>query len=347
VNAPPFPRTEADLAAWHVYADWLLEQRDPRGPLIALDLSLPSVIDDATLSRYRREARAVTRRYAALRKRATTLEWRLGHVRAIAVHYNAAADELLSALARPELALLEAASIAIDDAALSSPRWLALLGALPPSCRRVDLFGSVADVGRLIDSLPPSIDTLGVWSRRPERFVTDRLRELVVFEALFVNEDPGALLSALARTRTVRLRASNVPAWAANHDRIVAGRPGDAAIVAVSSGAIESLPPLYAVGEGALFPVRVLLGRTRPEYYGVFPRPETILDRIVAITRRPDGRYVVRPPDAGYLRDQVGLVLDGAPLPPKRWTPLSDGARLTAFGADWTFVEDVARLNAR
>jgi hypothetical protein len=347
---PAYPRSEADLEAWHVYADWLLEARDPRGPLIALDLSLPSQPSSVARDRLRRAAQRLKRVHREIRNDAD-LAWCLGHVRTMRVRLDADPAAVARALADPTMQLLEEILLDIPVEQLisdESNEWRALLGALPASCRTVgvDVSESRSDAARLLDALPPWVTTVAVLRGRPELFVSDRLAEVDARCPLATVDQLGALLTALASTTSVRVRVASLPAAPDVHARIVVGRPGDALFVAARPPRVMTLPRLTLLAmqeEHGLLAIRTILGRALPERRTVmslvapgaigYGMPE------VNLTRAPDGRYRVRSRDyRGFLR----LALNGTPLPSNAWMPLTDGDRLSVAGVDWTFRVEVA-----
>jgi len=345
---PPFPHSEAELEPWHVYADWLLEARDPRGPLVALDLSMPADPSATARDRLRRAAQRLKRIRREIR-RDVELGWCLGHVRTMRVGYAAAPDALARALGDPTMQLLEEVTLSAPVADLLTPEWAACLRALPPSCRvvAVGMSDSAGEAMRLVDALPPSVTTIAVAIARPELFVSDRLAEVDVRCPFDDLEQLARLLAALRSTTRVRVRVASMPASPSVHPRIVVGRPGDAAFFADSPPRVMTLPRLSLLTlqeEHGLLPIRTLLARALPERRTVtsmMPRgaigygmPE------VNLTRAPDGRTRIRSRD---YRGWLGLTLNGAPLPTSGWALLSDGDRLAVGGVAWTFVEDVAR----
>jgi hypothetical protein len=176
---------------------------------LATELSLPERPDDAP--------------YRALK---ASLRWRLGHVETASLHLRSAPEAMAAALSTPRFHRLEALHVYPLASDFPSSTWAGLLGAV--RCAELGVFGDLNDAvaARLLEVLPPSVDRLIVSDHRPERLVSDRLRELDVGDALPQIAKPERLLAAVADTRSVLIRATVLPEWAIGHGRFVVGGRG-------------------------------------------------------------------------------------------------------------------------
>jgi hypothetical protein len=333
MNPPPWPARESDLDAWHVYADWMNERGDLRGPIVALELSLPARPSAAARDEFRRRAQRLKRIHRTLRG-AVELAWSLGHVRELAIRDGTVADGVRAALADPSMALVEEVSFTDGTIDFADERHRALFHALPSSCVRVVAPGAFRprEAAWLLERLPPSVTTLAVTGGRPELLVSDRLSVLEVRCPLDGLVAVGRLIAALESTRTVRVHVTRLPAAVERPPRIRVGHAGDAALAA-PGGRVVVLrrPSLRTIQtEHGLVPIRALLSRALPERHRLtslegqrafgFGTPNVVL------TRGGDGRW--------SMSGRDGVV------------SIHDGYRLLADGVEWTFVEDVAMLDA-
>jgi hypothetical protein len=144
VDVPAFPATEADLAEWAVYADWLLMRGDQRGELITYELSLPAVVTREQRAEFHTHAQRVCRQRDRVK-----LGFCLGHIRTIDVlrmRVKMGGDDGPD---RGTLAnvtdLLAGDAARVECLALAwwpgkHPHHIRrLLAALPKSCRRLEL----------------------------------------------------------------------------------------------------------------------------------------------------------------------------------------------------------------
>lgn len=224
---PPFPRTSADLPAWHVYADLLLSRGERLGELLAIDLALPRTPPRGQLESFHGLARRVCHG-----SRWLEVGWCLGHARMLSVRREFAQhaidwipDGALAVtrdfLRSPQGRTIERFHTFLPHATLrSDPWWPRVMAALPPTCEELILGlpdavdWSTAD--ELFALLPATVRTLGLWRPRaghgeawPHLFVDDRLECLDLTWWRPTHEGLDALFGALRRSRTVKLRLSS------------------------------------------------------------------------------------------------------------------------------------------
>ncbi len=152
-----------DVGAWAVYGDWLAQQGDPRGELVALQLS-------AETSRNSSARREAARDYLAdhgpellhpLGKYfpsagTGSLEWRRGFVRTLALGDRSDLPRLLGeVLVHPAFAFVESIALAEHDCTVATAAVEILAAYAPRTLRELSLAGQFEDLGPLLAALPP------------------------------------------------------------------------------------------------------------------------------------------------------------------------------------------------
>lgn len=144
MDVPAFPQTEAELADWAVYADWLLTRGDRRGELITYELQLPPVLERAQRAEFHAHAQQVCRQ----QRERVKFGFCLGHIRTIdlqRMRVKMGGDEGPDRGTLANVTDLLAGDARIERLTLAwrpgqHPHHLRrLLAALPTSCRRVEV----------------------------------------------------------------------------------------------------------------------------------------------------------------------------------------------------------------
>ncbi len=253
------PATEAELAAWSVYADHLMTLGDPRGEAMALELALPAEVPRPALARWHALAKP---RYG--RGGATPIGWCLGHARTLAIpgaapilghrHVGPTLGALAHAadvLARPQGRLVEELAIEYEPGEHGAA-WRRLFAALPRTCTRVVLgmpaSAHTAELAELVALLPAHVRALALARRLGPRGsntlvpVTARFDLVDLSRAFLDARQLEALLTRLEVTPGVRVRVANLGAALLGAPRCTLGAPGDAAIIDVAARQAIALP---------------------------------------------------------------------------------------------------------
>jgi len=339
-----FPRDDAELADWSVYADQLLSEGDPLGELIAQDLATPARPSEDELKRFA----VMTQRCWRARK---TLDagWALGLVRELSawgtgrlrITGTTPIDD--GTLARlhdlfrsPALARLERIEIATWWEG-KPPLLRRALAALPASCAAVWITGRALDRPEtMLDLLPAHVTRLAVLTRlldNAARLVDDRFEEieLVRIEARHLPLFERAL-AATSRVRVVVRQAEQaLPERAALRD-------GPGLIQTKLRRAVWlGEPSLCALQRHfGVVPIRAQLARALPEQYWLSAHQGLI------VAGADYGSTLMRRGDAWTLRGEGGLdpfpiSLRGALLPPGQVAALHDGDVVTIDGVEAIF----------
>jgi hypothetical protein len=335
---PParLPETEADLAEWSVYIDWLLQRGDRRGDLLALELALPADPTLQALGAWRGMARHV------YRDRPTTpIGWCLGHVRTLGLGTPLGAPPISRSILGNAHGLMrsepgwrvEHLEVLVDPDDDRRP-WRRLFAGLPASCRRVTFKftqWSAAWVAELIDLLPESVRELEVSPQHvrveasgvPRTSIGDRF-DVVGFGGTVIDPPLAEeIADALSRSHAVKVRVSSFAAplpW----DRCLLGGSGDGALLQPDLRAGFMLPRWTLLTLQRRFgpvPVRAQLAATLPE------------DHLI------HGMHLVRRGSSWTLHRTASVQVHraGAPLLPDI-VPLLDGDHLAFRTAEYVFV---------
>ena len=351
------PASEADLAEWSVYVDWLLERGERRGELLARELALPSAPEPESLQAWLALAR---RPYHE--PRAMPIAWCLGHARTLEIvpprrymiHPAAPPDSAISN-ARAFLqaapgSRLEALRVLIEPDDLRP--WRRLFAVLPASCRRVTLgltaWPDERAAAEIVGMLPASVRELEL---RPERwaaasapllaaFVDDRFELVGIGDVGIDAALGGQLAAALARSHAVRLRVSRFEAAPLPWERCVLGRPGDAALLEPDRRRGLLLPRWSLLALQRRFgpvPVRAQLAARLPEGYELSVHGGFIL------TRSSSCPKLVRRGEVWTLRgsDKTPVWCNGARVPHSQILPIHEGDRIRIGPAEYVlFTRD-------
>ena len=343
-----FPRDEADLADWSVYADELLREGDPLGEAIAYDLALPDQPTREELAEH--AARLKTRCWP--RRRAMEAGWCLGYLRTLALwgvgrtmfarvgRSTQAIDDGTLANARdllrsPIAARLEELHVATQWDLASKP-LRRLFAALPESCTTLVTWGQGPDnLDALLALVPHHVTRLAILTRSRTdlgRTIDDR------FEVIEVPRvEPGewvGVKAGLAATSRVRIRVHQF--GVAPHARCDLGD---------GAGVIESAPPRAV----ALARATLIQLQTR---HGLVPIRAQLAGRLAERHMLWDqgGRFVtggdheatlVQRGDAWTARGATegrALWIDDRELAPGEIAPLRDGAAIRLGNATGVFV---------
>lgn len=250
LQPPRLPRTEADLAAWSVYADHLIEHGDPLGAAINHELALAPELTPDEVRAYQRAIRPLLRP----ERWHTRYRWRLGHVvELMACWRHGGLDRSRGPdaqivehqrrfLTSPRGRLVEHLTLALDACApprFDTPPWSRVLTTLAPETT-LELDGTafgLAGWDRVVDGLA----TLPAW--RGVLVLSGMLRPRDVIAAIDdrftrVEVRPSSLvvpvaevLAALAGTTRVRIALERFDAWA-EHPRLELAGDDDAGLVA-------------------------------------------------------------------------------------------------------------------
>ena len=341
-----FPRDDAELADWSVYADELMLEGDRLGELIAHDLATPANPSDEQLKRFA----ANTQRCWRARK---TLDagWALGHVRELAAWGqprkmmrrmgtdpidDGTLARLHDILCTPALARLE--KITVATAWEPKPPLLRrALAALPASCTSARIAGNSLDrPSTMLDLLPAHVTRLAVDVRRLNdvaQLVDDRFEEIEL--PRIEDRDAPAIARALAATSRVRIAVA-----------LVVLRDGERVVLRAGAGFIQTNPRrVVTLGEPSLcavqrhygvVPIRAQLARALPAPYWVSAHDGLIV-------AGPDfGSTLMRRGDAWTLRGEGGLdpfpiALRGSLLAPGQIAPIHDGDVVSIDGVEAVF----------
>ncbi len=285
MEPPAFPTSEADLAEWSVYADYLQTRGDPRGELIAHDLALDATPDPDALHAFHTLAEPL-----CAQRGTTKIGWCLGHARTLAMRlspHRASTDTMHDLLREPALACLE--SIAIIYEPGTSHAWRRALAVLPPTCKRLDVRfladWSFLAAEEVLAIAPPTVDTLGLSTRREPpavitldpapktsfalnvhvtRLISDRFAVLDLIDAPLTREVSEAVVAALRATRVTEVRTAE----RLSAPRCRVGAPDDAGVIGERTFA--RVPPwsLELLQERhGLVGARAQLARSMPEHY--------------------------------------------------------------------------------
>ena len=366
VQPPHLPASEAELDDWSVYADYLLTIGDRRGELMAIDLALPAIVDADDVIAYQTKARASCPLQAA----ATRVVWSLAHVRALDIlgtfpselRREAGPDETtLATVARslgsPLYRCLEHLAIVYfpDEHAA---HWRRLFAALPPACRelvvrmpRDEMTGP--QLAELIAILPPQIRTLGLLELPRQaaamhaivaELATDRFEVVHVTSSAVDEPALAAFATALARTRTVRLRTSVLTGPHLANPRMELDSV-DAALA--SNGyaiGLRRWTPIELQERFGYIPIRAQLAAQLPETHRILLGRE-------GWPYASRGGTIVRRGAAWTLVGDVGAFIDDIPITADRVGSITDGCRVRCGNLDArVFLRDAssrARATAR
>lgn len=341
-----FPRDDAELADWSVYADELMREGDRLGELIAHDLATPAHPSEDQLKRFA----ANTQRCWRARK---TLDagWALGHVRELVawgqprrmvrVMATDPIDDgtlarLHDILRTPALSRLE--TITVATAWEPKPPLLRrALAALPASCTAARITGNSLDrPSTMLDLLPAHVTRLAVDVRRlndVSQLVDDRFEEVELVR--IEDRDGPAIERALAATSHVRIAVAQYAQPI--HERVVLR--GGAGLIQINPRRAVTLgePSLCALQRHyGIVPIRAQLARALPAPYWVSAHQGLIV-------AGPDfGSTLMRRGDAWTLRGEGGLdpfpvALRGSLLAPGQIVPIHDGDVVSLDGVEAVF----------
>jgi uncharacterized protein (TIGR02996 family) len=332
VDVPVFPATEADLAEWAVYADWLISHGDPRGELIAHELALPAMPDREPLAVFH----ALGARSCKQREH-SPIGWCLGHARTLTLHGRATKRGEWGAVDHGTLAnvhqlLGQPIGARLEELACvywprQQPRgWQRVFSALPPTCRRVMLTltgqWTSTDVDELVAWLPRTVQELALshaYSRPPTnardhyaRFVTDRFAVVELLDYAVSTLLQDQLADAFAATHTVALRVRHLELRRRlGSDRCHLGSPFAAGLTGSRFVAVlEPWPLILMQGRYGVMPIRAQIARELPEDHGLGPDGDGYLRASPgsADLVRRGSRWTIRP------RDDLLLWQHGEPL---------------------------------
>lgn len=284
------PVSEDDLGEWSVYADYLLTRGDPRGELLALELSLPASLDRAQVAAFHAVARRQYRRSLA-----TPMTWCLGHIRtldipslrlrAVGAAFDGPSPSQLTRvrdlLRSPAGRLVERLSISYEPQAWRA-HWRRLFAALPPTCQTVCVGMRMFDprpaaMEDLIAMLPPHVRTLELMLAAPYRpdVAVSAVAMRGPFDAVVLHTADPALLQRLSEVAT----AATIHVLAISRDRPllgwVLGREGDAAVASDTTARVLARPSWLELQDRfGPMPIRTQLARVLPEKYLPSPRWE-------------------------------------------------------------------------
>ncbi len=353
----PLPRSAAELDAWGVFADLLIERGDRLGNHLALELALPAVPVAEQLASFQKSAAKVCRTPPLF-----CASWVLGHVHSLSLTPDLskpmpqlegdALPALGELLRLPALAVLEQLTFSASRTSIGR-RWQDALAALPPSCRRFELQANrftARDAAKMLERIPSQIEVLRVlpmYGTDPSLLVSDQF-EWVDLRKVLIN--PGlarSLGSALASTSRVKVRVGSMTdrSWLTEVDRVVVGDDGDAALIAADDRgpltlfertALEPLQQRHGV-----VPVRAQLARSLKESY----RLGRTLDPATTwagdgMLIRDEGQWWVQA--TGAPAASPWLTLEGAPLSATS-VALAEGAQIEIDRRSWTFTTRPAR----
>ena len=337
------PATEADLAAWSVYADHLMTLGDPRGEAMALELALPAEVPRVALARWHALAKP---RYG--RGGATPIGWCLGHARTLAIACARPAQghryvgptvgalaHAADVLARPQGRLVE--ELAIEYAAGEhGAAWRRLFAALPRTCRRVVLGmppgAHTAEIAELVALLPAHVRELALARRLGPQGsntlvpVTARFDLVDLSHAFLEPRQLAALRTRLEVTPGVSVRVANLGPALLGAPRCTLGAPGDAAVVDVAARQASALPRWTLVELQARYghvPVRTQLAGNLGEGYALLRTPLGFITGLGSTVLRWGGRWTL----AGHH----GARLDGRALGDTEIVDVPDGAWITVM----------------
>lgn len=355
METPALPRTLGELDAWRVYADALLERGDRLGRLLSVDLNLSAAPSVEQLRAFQHLAvrRCRNRTFAGA-------EWILGFARTIFVRPDLrvrklsrsrplswAVSEALAAAA--ELVLtepyqrVEALSLGLGRASLGR-MYDRLMSRLPPSCTRLELeTAPVApeELRAVAPALPQRFDTLRLTSF--DESVLERLGAKVTTLELAValGEHEARRLESVAPECTVIASGATAEAARRLGSRLRLGRPGDAVLFDLESGAacavnrvrVDLLQRTFGI-----LGAQAQLARTIPETWSLLPLPragvglEAVPFRDTAdLMRHAEGRWTV----STTLNPNTRITVDGADV--RSPIAIDDGAVVRVNGAPWRF----------
>ena len=337
MDPPRFPTSEAELADWSVYADWLPTAGDRRGELIARDLALPSMPDTEQLRMFHSIARSMCRE-----RDTTFVGWTLGHARTMQVTWPYPAREMNhGTLANARDFLRSPVAARLEWFASDAPRptdvsaWARVATALPVSCTHVafqtDSNRNPVELGPAIECLPETVRRISVFARRSRlahwSWVSDRFDEIDVGNLVVVADVHAVLARALDSSPKVQLRARHADErLTRGHDPLDWRRyrfadPGEIALVRAGRVRVGRRPDLVALQRRfGPIGVRAQLARTVPERF------QTLAD----IVRRPDA-WTIKGAGEEVLVNDVAIA-DNVVV------PIRDGDRLTLRGDVHRFV---------
>lgn len=348
MTPPRFPSEEADLDAWAVYSDELQMQGDPRGALIAADLALTG--DEAQLREFRRLSGQLCRlpgqRFSWLGPLA--VEWNLAHARTL-VHtqvqrpHPSPVDGLLRAerFLRSEWGrTVKALRVEwLELAQLHSTQWRALVGSLPPGCRRLELAVRDLTPGAFSPSMLTQLGPVRELSllflgMHPELFVSDALDEL---DLRFLRLNEAALdrvFKALAQTTRVVVRLGNleVPRTSLPTERVLFGHPDDAVLHGLNHPGcllLQRTPVQELQRRRGYLGARAQLNRWPRERWGLLAGRNSVTAtayRGSHFSRHGGARWTLRAEEARNAgASVVALALNGRPLAAGEPVPLQMG----------------------
>jgi uncharacterized protein (TIGR02996 family) len=335
VEPPPFPRSEADLEAWAVYADWLQLRGDPRdqrrGELIVRELALPVAPSLEEVTAFQRASRRVCGD-----RRASPIAWCLGHARALRIRTRqvkmgratgadhgtlASVRDLLASPVGRSLETLELPITPREPMAI----WRRLMAVLPPSCVRVGLELHGPPSAEWNDAIPTTVRELRLLAGQSQwllPFVGDR------FDVVEIHDPPRHLVpDLLDHTTTMRLRVRRAIGLS---PRVELGAPDDAVLAAPMLREAVSLArwnPFDLQWRYGRIPARAQLAAQLPEGHGIsVHRSRLVSGAGSTLVRRGESwtfRFETRGPDMSMI--------------PRAIFPIRDGDRLTLDGVECVF----------
>lgn len=204
------PSGFSDLEHWSVYADYLIDEGDRRGELIAMELSLPSTASRLELAKFKQLHERTLRRRETFH-----IGHALAHAREVALPESyvrmggrvppstSALASLTDLLASDAFALVE--RLQVVYAPSSDSHWERLFAAVPATVEvlSLDLLGHMdnADVHRVRDLVRARhvVVVREAFGADAAPFVDDR------FETVEVERASPAVLEAFGKTSRVRL----------------------------------------------------------------------------------------------------------------------------------------------
>ncbi|MGE0549450.1 MAG: hypothetical protein AB7O24_05620 [Kofleriaceae bacterium] len=282
------PATEDELAEWSVYADWLITRGDPRGELIAFELTLPSEPTAEQLADFHARVSSQYRH-----RDTASVSWCLAHARRIELHDRSgdATDagtiaSALQLLASDTGRFVEHVGFWISE--LDRPARN-LFRQLPPTCTKLSLHLSRRSRGlkaeQLIGIIPSTVRSVyiadffpGTRDRPLDWFIDDRFDQ-VRFHFSMNLDAPAQFAERLAVTKRVKIaiadtrraRLASGEVWLP-WERCAFGDPGDAVLVqpARNSAAIVPRWGLQALQDRyGPIPIRSQLASTLAENHGL------------------------------------------------------------------------------
>lgn len=330
--APPFPRTEAELVDWSVYADALMRDGDPRGEVIAKELAASAVPPKKLVP---------PPAIAVPHARAT---WTLGHLRDLWIEPKHHDHELDRAQLEALIALLESPDAAQLETLLIISHWSALpllrrvFAVLPKRCTRViarqpQIYATAGtDMGVIASLMPDHVTELALswnWMTNLEAAIDDRFSVLDL--PAIREQDVAPVVAGLARTSRVRVRVQQLEPI---HERVVTfDGPGFLATTKRHATAILPRSRWDLQQSHGVLPIRAQLNRSLPTAY-------TVQDHVTTLSATIGGNHLIHRGGTWSLRAEFDNVfsVDGVELEADHAAKLHDGVLIRMNRTVATFV---------